>query len=44
MNNFPLEEEKKAAESDIDMSAFETNNCVYCMAVISDADQATGKV
>ena len=41
--NFPMEEEKKD-ESDFDMSAFETNRCVYCMAEITNADQESGKV
>ena len=38
-----MEEEKKG-EPDFDMSAFESNSCVYCMSVISDADSAAGKV
>jgi len=41
--HYPMEEEKKA-ESDIDMSAFDANVCVYCLAEITDADQTTGKV
>ena len=35
--NFPMEEEKRA-ESDIDMSAFQANNCVYCMSELTDSD------
>jgi len=38
-----MEEEKKEEEL-IDMSAFDTPSCVYCMAAITDGDQASGKV